>query len=450
MVATLPPGPKSNMFGLDFASHFKEDPLGTASSLHKEFGDISHIQAGPYHWYLVVNPDQVKEVLVTRHKEFGKTTQFKKVLGTVDGNGLVLSEGDYWLRQRRIIQGAFHHDMLATYADTMVEMTEKKISAWLPGMELDLADEMTHLTLTVAAKVFFELDVESGQAKELADAVTIISKALYREFTQVAMMPEWMPLPGKIEKRKAVATLDRLVKRAIEEHRESDGSQRSLLTMLLAARDTEGDGTGMTATQLRDEAVTLFNAGHDSTAAALSWTWYLLLKHPDIYNDLLASVDAVFGKEKATAGKLDRIPLALHVSKESLRLYPPAWTLPRQSLDDMELGGYMVPKGSLINLFAWITQRDPRFFENPDQFKPSRFAEHHDGGSHPFAYFPFGAGPRACIGRDFALMEMQLILITIMQRFTFELKPDSDKVTPNPLISLEPKEGVKVIVRQRT
>lgn len=419
------------MLGLDHARAFREEPIPFALRLHKEFGDVVYMKIGPVDWFMLNHPDFVKEVLVTRAKEFGKSEQFKRILRSVDGNGLVVSEGEFWLKQRRTIQPTFAHDKISHYAEVITAKVNAHIAGWKPGAELNIADEMTNLTLKIAARIFLGVDVE-GRETELANAVTTVSKAMYREFTGVLPVPDWVPIPSKIEKQQAIATLDRLCEEGVRTQRAKPSSD-TMLSLLVRARDTEGSGEEMPHEQIISEAKTMFNAGHDSTAAGLSWAWYLLIQNQQSYEHLCKE-----GSEFATL-----------VAKEALRLYPPAWLIPRQAMHDTELGGYSIPKGSYVNLFAFVIQRDPRFFDEPEKFIPDRFSPNHGTEHHPFAWFPFGAGPRTCIGRDFALMEMQIILTLISQKFRFELAPGQGEVQMNPLISLEPKDGIRVIAIPR-
>lgn len=429
--------------GIDFVGKFKRDPLGTAEWLAREFGDFSHLKLGPYDWYTLIHPDQVKDILVTRNKIFGKTDRFKSVLGSVDGKGLVLSEGELWLKQRRIIQPLFHHERLEHYARIMTEAAANACLKWSDGTGLDFADEMTHITLTIIARVLFGVNIES-QAKELGDAVSLLSHVLYNEFSDFFQMPDWLPLPSKTAKRKAVQTIDNFINRALESNA---AGEDNMTARLLAAVDHEGDGTGMSRTQARDEAITMFNAGHDTSAAALAWAFYLLARHKDVYDEFLTQVDAL-PSDAPTIKDLEKAPLALWITKEALRLYPPAWTIPRQVIEDVELCGYELKTGALVNFFPWVTQRDERFWENANSFVPSRFAPVNEHKLNPFAFFPFGAGPRSCIGREFAMMEMQLILITVSRRFRVRLV-SSEEILPNPLLSLEPKGGVPVTLEAR-
>lgn len=443
-MTTFPPGPKTKLLGLDFPEKFKSAPLGTAAQM-RDFGDLSHVRMGPIEWYQINTPDLIKEVFVTKSKIFGKTDRFKQILSTVDGQGLVLSEGEFWLRQRRIIQPSFNHDKLADYGRIMVEKTDQIIDGWKNEQKLDLLEEMTHTTLGVISKILFGLDV-GDEAKKLGDAVNTISTCLYREFGDIFLFPEWLPLPSKIEKHKAVALLDEMIERAMVKS-EKGGEHNTIIASILAAVDTEGDGKGMTREQARDEAITMFNAGHDSTAAALAWCWYLLCKNEGVYNEFLTQVDMLAGKAPNFMD-LAKVPMSMEIAKETLRLYPPAWTVPRQANEETELAEYTIPKGSLVNKFPYIIQRDPRYFERPDDFIPSRFSKENEHKIPNFSWVPFGAGPRACIGKDFALMEMQLVLIRVAQRFRFKLQDDRD-IEVNPLISLEPKGGVPVVAMTR-
>lgn len=440
MAASLnfPPGPKAGILGLEFVNQMKTDALKTAMQLKSEFGDFVYIRFAPYHWFMLNHPDQVKEILLTRAKSFGKTDMFKRVIRSVDGNGLVVSEGDFWLRQRRTINPAFNHTSVASYAKTIQEETERYIERWEPGMKLDLADEMTKLTLTVAARSFFSVDV-SENAKEFGDAVTVLTKAMLSEFYEIFPVPEWFPLPSKMAKRKAIATLEKLIYQSIATHKQNNDQTADVLSMLLRARDPEDNTVGMSDRQIRDEAMTLFNAGHDTTAAALSWAWYLLLINPEVYDQLVSHTIPTSPDGGSS--------LALQIAKETLRLYPPAWTLPRQSLEDTVIGGYNIPRGSMINFFPYVIQRDDRFFEQPEVFQPARFSEENEHKLVPFSYFPFGAGPRACIGKEMALTEMSVILTTVSKKFRFELVPGQN-IQPAPLISLEQKTGVKAIVKE--
>ncbi len=455
----LPPGPPSAGFlGLDFVTKFKSDPLTTAMNLKREWGDFICIKVGPLHWFMLSHPDQVKEVFVTRHREFGKTDRFKQVISSVDGNGLVVSEGDFWLKQRRTIQPIFHHDRLSTYTSVITQKTHDALNTWKPGQKLDIASEMTQLTLRAISKILFGLDVNE-EAHALGDAVTTISQVLLKEFSDIFYLPDWLPIPSKSQKRKATETIDSFIQRAIHAHQSpnsgsaSDGDSNhggnDLLAMLLCAKDPEGDDQLMSLQQVRNEAITLFNAGHDSTAAALSWTWYLLMKNPDVYERVIAEVDSALAGETPTFKSLSSLKLTKAVVKEALRLYPPAWVIPRKALSDTEISGYRIPKDSILNFFCYVTQRDERFFPDPDSFRPERFLPENEHSLNQFAFYPFGYGPRGCIGKDLALMEMELVVAIVSQKVKFQLASANEEVKPNPLVSLEPLGGINAIVVAR-
>jgi cytochrome P450 len=443
MDTKLPPGPHSALLGLDLVQHFKNEPLQFAEHLKKEFGDVVYLKIGPVDWFMLSHPDYVKEVFVTRSKEFGKTEQFKRIIRSVDGNGLVASEGDFWLKQRRTINPTFAHDKLSEYADVMAVKIASHIDRWKAGQELDIAQAMTDITLSVSAKIFLGVDVE-GREREFGDAVTTVSRAMFKEFTELLPVPDWLPLPSKIEKQQAIKLINSLCREGIDQQKK-EPTPGSMLNLLIHARDTEGSGSGMPEEQVMAEAMTMFNAGHDSTAAGLSWTWYELMRNPHTYAHLIAQTDsAVVGKNLPRFANLAKTPYSAQAAKEALRLYPPAWILPRQALNDCEVGGYKIPRGAAMNVFPFVIQRDERFFPDPLKYEPERFSAENEHSIYPFSWFPFGAGPRACIGREFALLEMQLILTMVTQRFKLEFAPGQGPVELNPITSLEPKGGIRV------
>lgn len=436
------------MLGLDFAQKFRKDPLGTASAVQREYGDIAYMKFGPIDYIILSHPEYVREVLVTRAKEFPKSELFKRIIRSVDGNGLVASEGDFWLKQRRTINPTFAHDRMPSYADVILQFGAKHLERWTNQNVVNIHNEMTTMTLAVAAKIFLGVDV-SGREAELADAVTSVSRIMYREFTEILPVPDWVPMPYKLEKKHAVSVEETLIRQGIREQREKP-IPGSMLSALLHARDTEGGGEAMSEEQVISEAKTMFNAGHDSTAAGLAWAWYLLLRNPDIYEQVIAEVDAACAGGPVSFEAIEKAPLLLQVSKEALRLYPPAWALPREVAEDTEFHGFELPKGSYVNLFAWVIQRDERFFPKPEKFDPSRFSPENEHKIPPFAWFPFGAGGRACIGREMALLEMQLLIALVSQKYVLQFAPDQEHdVEPNPLISLEPKGGIKVKLNVR-
>ncbi len=449
-MSRYPDGPKDYCFGITLARRLRKDPLRFITELGRAYGDVAYLRMGPVRMYLINNPQLIREVLVTKHKSFRRPPWVAKPLSKLDGNGLVLSEGDFWLRQRRLVQPAFSTRRFDGYAQVTVDTTRRMLERWSAGTTLNVADEMTQLTLEIIAKTLFGVEL-SGQAARLGEAVRVISESYVREAGNPLHLPDWLPLAGKRRKRWATQTLDQMVWNVIRERRASGEDRGDLLSMLLLAVDEEGDGQGMTDRQARDEAMTLFNAGHDSTAAALAWIWYLVAKHPAVEAKLIEEVDAVLAGRAAGYADVARLPYAEMVVKESLRLYPPTWAMvPREAVSPVEIGGFTIPKGGWAYVFPYVTHRDPRFFEHPEKFDPERFAPGRVDKIPQHAYFPFGAGPRVCIGNTFATMETILILATVLQKFRVKLAADQADVEPEALIAMRPKGGLRVALGRRT
>jgi len=444
-----PPGPKDALLGLNLARKFRSHSLAFITEVGRTYGDLAYFRMGPVRAYFVNNPQLIREVLVAKHKSFRRAPVVVGPLRKIDGNGLVLSEGDFWLRQRRLMQPAFAAKRFDAYGQVTVDYTRRMLEQWKPGGTLDVVDAMTRLTLEIIAKTLFDVELE-GRAARLGEAVRVVSEVFVSEAGYPLHFPDWFPLPSKLRKRWAMRTLDELVWSIIHQRRASGGDRGDLLSMLLLAVDEEGEGGGMTDRQARDEAMTLFNAGHDSTAAALAWIWYLVAGHPAVEAKLVEEVDGVLGDRSATYADGARLPYAEMVVKESLRLFPPTWSLfPRETVAPVELGGYTIPKRAWVYIFPWVTHRDPRFFEEPELFDPQRFAPGRAERIPPYAYIPFGAGPRVCIGNTFATMEMILILATVLQKFRVKLAAEQPEVEPEPLIAIRPRGGLRVSISRR-
>jgi cytochrome P450 len=434
---------------LNLARQLRARPLAFTSGLGRTYGDLAYFRMGPLRAYLVNNPQLIRDVLVTKHKNFRRPPLVAGPLRAIDGNGLVLSEGDFWRRQRRLVTPAFATKRFDGYGRVTVDYTLRMLERWRAGTSFDVAEAMTRLTLEIIAKTLFDVEVE-GEAARLGEAVRVVSRTFVEEAGYPLHLPDWLPVASKRRKRQAIRTLDELVWRVIRERRAAGDDRGDLLSMLLLAVDSEGDGAGMTDLQARDEAMTLFNAGHDSTAAALSWIWYLVARHPAVEARLVEEVDTVLGGRVPEYADVARLPYAEMVVQETLRLYPPTWMLfPREVVAPVELGGYAIAKRSWLYIFPWVTQRDGRFFENPEAFDPERFAPDRVEKIPQYAYVPFGGGPRVCIGSSFATMEMVLIMATVLQKFRLRLAADQGAVEPEPLISLRPKGGLRVSVNPR-
>jgi cytochrome P450 len=405
-------------------------------TLQHDYGDIVTMRYYSFRVYFISHPDYIEQVLVTDNRKFIKGRILRKNR-QLFGNGLLTSEGDFWLRQRRLAQPAFHRGRIASYADTMVRYASRIASEWSDGEERDLHAEMMRLTLSIVAKTLFDADVDR-EAKRVGHALEAIMR-LNSDFRKLILTPTWLPTPRKIRATIATAKLNRIIYRFIEERRASGVDNGDLLSMLLAARDD--DGSRMTDRQLRDEAITIFLAGHETTANALAWTWMLLAQNPIVEAKLHEELDRVLGGRVPTVDDLPNLRYTNHVVTESLRLYPPAWGMARIAIEDTEIAGYPIPKGCGVSLAQWVVHRDPRWFEAPLEFRPERWEGDLLKRLPRFAYFPFGGGPRQCIGNNFAVMEASLLLATLAQQFKISLVPGKE-IIPAASITLRPKTGI--------
>jgi cytochrome P450 len=437
-VSTLPdpPGPRR---GVPFAPllAFRRDPLGMLARLKERHGDVALFPIGPRRMYLLSHPELVREVMVAQHRNFTKSLALQRARVLL-GTGLLTSEGEFHLRQRRMAQPAFHRDRIAAAAEVMASYAERASDRLRPSEEIDAGREMNRLTLAIAGTALFGANVE-GEADEIGRALTD-ALSLFRRLTNpLGPLLDRLPVPGTIRMQRARARLDATIYRIIDERRKRGGDRGDLLSMLLAARDDEGDGTGMTDLQLRDEALTLFLAGHETTANALAWTWHLLALNPDSEARLHAEVDSVLGDRIPTADDVPRLAYTRRVFAEAMRLYPPAWAIGREPKEDFEAFGYRVRGGhkSVVLMSPWITHRDARFFPDPERFDPDRWTPEAEAELPRYAYFPFGGGPRKCIGEGFAWMEGVVVLATFARRWRFRHAPDA-RVEMEPLITLRP------------
>ena len=439
---TRPPGPEPHFLIGNFPLG-RPDPLAVFTGWAREFGDIFYYRAGWIHVYFLNSPELIESVLVTNQQNFRKDRVIQNSRWFL-GQGLLTSEGGEWLRQRRLSQPAFHRERLALYARIINACAEEMLDSWKDGENRDVHQEMMQLTLRVVAKVLFSVDVKN-ESKEVAAALNLLMK---HSSGARMLLPPWvryLPLPFLIRVRRAVRQLDEVVYRIIRERRRSENDNGDLLSMLMSARDE--DGSRMTDRQLRDEVMTFLLAGHETTALSLSWAWFLLSENPEAENKLHHELARVLDGKNPSFEDLPRLCYTEAVVKESVRLYPPAWSLARTAAEDFEIGGYLVPAGSNVVMSQWIMHRDPRFFPSPEQFDPGRWFEEHTQRLPRFAYFPFGGGPRYCVGASFAMMEATLLLAAIAQRFRLRMVP-GHKVVPVPSITLRPKYGIKMSLHQ--
>jgi len=438
----IPPGPKGSLI-MGVMRDFNRDTLGFVTRC-RDYGDVVLTRFLWINAYFLYNPSDIESLLVTNAKSYRKARSLRSpFFYRLVGNGLVTSEGDFWRRQRRLAQPAFHRQRISSYGDVMVQYAERAIAGWKSGEHRDIARDMNRLTLEIVVKTLFNSDV-SNDADHVGAILTSLVKPFASQATLKWILDNRLPTPGHRRYFNAVSEIDRIVYRIISERRASGYDEGDLLSMLLQAQDD--DGSQMSDQQLRDEVMTLFLAGHETTALSLSWSWYLLATHPEAEQKFHAELAEVLGGRAPDVSDLPKLKYTEMIAKETMRLYPPAYAVGREAIEETEIGGYRVPKGTQLFAFQWVTHRDPRYFDEPDAFKPERWT---NGDPAPkYAYFPFGAGPRQCIGNYFAMMEVVMLLATIGQRFKFKLDPEH-KVEVLPVLSLRPKNGIKVIVEPR-
>ncbi len=391
-------------------------------------------------------PEYIEHVLLTNHRNYTKSLFLRRVLGPLLGEGLLISEGEFWRRQRRIAAPAFHQKRIAEFVATMASSTAAVLEQWQARREpFDITAEMMALTLDIIARTMFSTDVraEVETVRHLMDVVV----AMRPSMLDLIGLPEWLPRPQPRSYRRAIAAFDVMVARLVAERRAEGGDRGDLLSMLLAARDPE-TGEAMSDKQLRDEILTIFLAGHETTANALSWTWYLLAQHPEAEARLHKEVDGVLGDRLPGFADLAELKWPRMVFEEAMRLYPPAHTISRTAIGEDRIGGVRVPPGATVTISIYVTHRNPHLWPEPERFDPERFAPEAVARRHRFAYLPFGGGPRICIGNGFAMAEAQIIIAAIAQRYRLKLVPEH-KVEPIGLVTLRAKNGIHMTLEPR-
>ncbi len=409
-----------------------------------EFGDIFYYRAGWLRVYFLNHPDYVESVLVNQYQNFRKDRVVRNTRW-IFGNGLLTNEGAPWLRQRRIIQPAFHRERIAGYANTMTSYTQAVMGSWQDGDTRDIHQDMMRLTLKIVAKLLFGLEVDEESEKIAHSLNTLIGQGAGGRMILPPFL-RYLPVSAMAKVRRAARQLDAIAYRIIRERRADGNMNGDLLSMLMQARDD--DGTSMTDKQLRDEAITFLLAGHETTALSLSWAWYLLSQNPEAEQKLHQELQQVLGGRAPEAADMPQLTYTEKVIKEAMRLYPPGWAVARTALKDCQVGGYRLRRDDNVVISQWVMHRDARFFTNPEKFDPDRWSPDRTATVPKYAYFPFGAGPRGCVGQSFAMMEAILLLATIAQRFTFQLLPDHP-VVPMPSVTLRPKHGIRMVLHSR-
>lgn len=417
----------------------QRDRLGTFTKWAATGADIIHVKMGPRDLYLLTHPDLARDLLVTQNDAFIKGPALRRA-GFLLGEGLLNSEGTRHRRRRKLVLPTFHYSRLRDYADTMVALTEQLADSWQEGQTIDLNRQMTQLTLEIAGQTLFGAHVES-EADEISHAMGAAIHSFQRLMTHpLTPIIIRLPLPVTLRLRRSRAHLNEIVYRIIRERRDSGEDRHDLLSMLLAAQD-EASGAGLTDDEVRDEVMTLFLAGHETTANALTWTWYLLAQHPDVEQKLYAELDAVLGPRRATFDDLKQLVYTRQVFSEAMRLYPPAWALGRETTREVEMGGHTLPQGAVVLLCQYLLHRDPRFWSDPETFQPERFAPAQSTERHKFAYLPFSTGVRGCIGEQFAWTEGVLVLATLARRWRMR-RASNEFIGLAPSITLRPDRSI--------
>jgi cytochrome P450 len=439
----LPPGPR----GWSFLLKLLRAPDGWLDFLvhcRQEYGDVVFFKFLGVPACLINDPAGLEHVLVTDHQSFTKSMDYR-ALSRVLGQGLLTSEGELWKRQRRLVQPAFYRERIHSYGGIMTSYTTRLLDTWRDGEVRDIHRDMMQVTLEIAARSLFNVEI-TGDAGTIGRALTVVLDDMPK-LASFSFLPAWLPVPGLGGFRRALADLDKIVYGIIRERRATGERPGDLLDLLLEARDE--NGAGMPDRQLRDEVMTLLLAGHETTANTLSWTLYLLAQHPEVQCRLEAEVREVLQGHVPEAAGLHRLPYTQLVITESQRLYPPAWAIGRKALRAFEVAGYRLPAGTNVIVSQWVVHRDPRYYPDPERFDPDRWRDEAGRRSFPkFAYLPFGAGPRVCVGASLALTESALVLATLIQRFRFSLA-SPEPVEAFPSVTLRPKSGLPLRVDKR-
>jgi cytochrome P450 len=424
----------------------RSDSIGFLTKCGQQYGDIVFLKFLGVPACFVNRPEYIESILVTQNNNFVKSKDYR-AMRRVLGNGLLLSEGDFWRRQRKLIQPAFHQARIAAYADIMTVHTQRMLATWSDGQALDIHAAMMHLTLGIVAKTLFDADV-SREAEDVDAALTVLMGKFLRQAGLALLLPSWVSLPTSRLLKRAVGRLDGVIYGIIERRRASGQMSRDLLSVFLQVQDDEG--MGMTDRQLHDEIMTLFLAGHETTANVLSWTWYLLGRNPEAEEQLIEELGRVLRGRVPTAEDLPQLVFADAVLREAMRLYPPVWVIGRRALAPFQLGGYELPADTNVLISQLILHRDSRYFPEPERFDPDRWSVNDPrAASLPrFAYFPFGGGPRVCVGAGFGMMEGVLLLATIAQKYKIQISP-GQKVAMQQSVTLRPRNGIPVTLKRR-
>lgn len=444
-----PPGPKGHPL-LGVLPELRRDSLGFLMRTFTQYGDVAAYRIGPLRSHLLAHPDALKYVLQEQVKQYTKEHVSYVIMRRIVGNGLLTSQGDFWLRQRRLAQPAFHRQRIAAMGDAMVTRAEALLAEWETaagaGRPVDVGAAMMRLTLQIVGDALFGADM-AGEAAVVSRNFDILSAQTVERFRTFNVLPPLLPTRANREWHRAKRELDAVVYKIIGERRRRGDDTGDLLSMLMLARDEE-TGAQMSDNQLHDEVLTMLLAGHETTATALTWAWAMIDAHPHVAAKLHAELDEVLGERAPTVADLPRLAYTRMIIDETMRLYPPVYILSRKATADAVIGGYHIPKGSAVDLSPYVTHRHPAFWPDPERFEPERFTPEQTATRHKYAYIPFSTGPRMCIGNNFALMEATLVLATLARRLRLRLV-DGRIPQPEPLITLRPRGGMQMIVERR-
>ena len=426
---------------------YRRDRLDVYLRVTQECGDVGSFHFGPLPLVIFNTSEYVHSIFVEHAFDFDKGEAIHNAFRPVIGNGIFTSEGAFHRQQRKLMAPSFQPRQIAGYADTMDKYSEQIQQGWRDGEIVDVSNKMTQLTMSIVGKVLFDANVFT-EADELGAAMSTVLGHVTHTLSTLFPIPLSWPTPRNRHTRQAIAVLRGRIQKMIAERQASTEERNDLLSILLQAR--EEDGSRMSDEQICDESLTLFGAGHETTATALAWAWYLLATHPDIYRNMQQEVDSALQGAAPTYADLARLPYTLQVFKETMRLYPPAYGILRAALHDIEIDGYFIPKNGYVVVCPYTLHRRQDYFPEPEKFDPQRFTPENEKRLPRYAYMPFGAGPRICIGNHFAMMEGHLLLATLAQRVAFELVVGQQIVPdPNVNLTIRPKFGVKMIVRRR-
>lgn len=442
-----PPGPRGEPVAGN-ARRYSRDPLSFIESLTRSYGDIAKFRLGSEDTYLIANPTDIERVLVSESDIYEKPKAIRT--GSIDdllGDGLLLSEGGFWERQRRRAQPAFSPGRVMQFGDAISGYAEEVTEQWHDGQTVEIDPLMARATVKVIVEVMFGTTLDNETTQTIQDNLEPLGQ-MFQPDPILFMLPEWMPTPSKIEYWNAVEELDSVLDDLIQQREGTTDGEMDFVSILLRAQE---DVDEVTEKVVRDELMTTLLAGHDTTALSLTYTWYLLAQHPEIEQQVYEEIQEIFGGETPTASGVRELDLTERVIQESMRLYPPVYTIFREPQESVQLGGYRIPKGSIVMLPQYGVHRDPRWYDDPEAFDPDRWTRERARERPNYSYFPFGGGPRHCIGKHLSMLEAQLILATVAQKYRLHLATDQPaSLEFSPSLTMHPETPIRMTLEKRT